>query len=68
MSKIQEASNPMRQQERPELLSRIRRGSGESMRGTGKGVNPTDYIPEYMGDRIELDFTDLAAQLPEEVG
>ena len=69
------------------------RGSGQSMRGTGKeprkyiafrphesvarrihlvatgrGVTPTDYILEYMGDRIDLDFADLAAQLQEEVG
>lgn len=38
------------------------------MRGTGKGVNPTDCILECMGDRIGLDFADLAAQFREEVG
>ena len=35
---------------------------------TGRGMTPTDYILECMGDRIDLDFADLAAQLQEEVG
>ena len=50
------------------MLSRIRRGSGQSLRGTGKGVNPMDCILDYMGDRIVLDFADLTTQLQEEVG
>ena len=33
----------------------------------GRGVTPTDCILEYMGDWIDLDFADLAAQLWEEV-
>ena len=35
---------------------------------TGRGMTPTDYILECMGDRIDLDFAALAAQLQEEVG
>ncbi len=35
---------------------------------TGRGMTPTDYILECMGDRIDRDFAHLAAQLQEEVG
>lgn len=35
---------------------------------TGRGMTPTDYILECLGDWTDLDFADLAAQLQEEVG
>ena len=35
---------------------------------TGRGMTVTDYILECMGDRIEQDFADLAAQLQQEIG
>lgn len=33
---------------------------------TGRGMTVTDYILEYMGDQIDHDFVELAAQLHEE--
>ena len=35
---------------------------------TNRDMTATDYILECMGDRIEHDFADLAAQLQREVG
>ena len=32
------------------------------------GMTPTDYILECIGDWIDMDFGDHAAQLQEEVG
>ena len=34
---------------------------------TARGMTVTDYILEYLGDRIDHDFIDLAAQLQQEV-
>ena len=35
---------------------------------TGRGMTVTDYILEFMGEQIDQDFVDLAAQLQQETG